>query len=843
MTTVSYEYTPLPFSVNPYFEEEGESPVESYELQQRQPYIQQPGHHGHKRAVSMASSASYHSDEDDPDDVLEEEAVAAALRDPHSVLDLLPSRQLGTTLAAVSGSNSNKWLRRRKSTKSTMSIKRGRGSSGTKLAVERIVHNDNMTGDSAMATIRRRNTIKGIPGSLETKRRIRDKVEKRGRKDKKDKSLGCFTLIMYNVGMAWQRFKNSIKDFIYSVNFWGGHIKKIEGNFGSGVTSYFTFLRWLLILNIPVFLLSFSFITIPQLIYEPSPKYNDASFSGWDLLTGMGWFTNTELYYGYYTNETFSATSNHYYDMPVAYLFTCGGYSIFILIAVLFSMSQAYRQYYVVGRGNYNFHVTKVFCSWDYNITAKKSAKLKQKSIYLELAEQLSSQHAKKEYTATQTCGIWFGRLCTNLLVLALIAGACAGVVIGYQRNINEQLDNATFSVLIMPLIICGLDLFLPPVFSFISNYERYRSPRVKLYITMARTILLKAALLVVMIHFWYERSSCGRIDFFSEFINDQTTAAPGVGSTASIVLADNGTNGTTETECIERCWETEFGQELYRLVIIDFIFLLLTVFFVEFLRRIFSDYCCKKWNKPEFDIARNTMELIQAQALTWLGMFYSPLLVIICMLKLIILFYVKRVSVIANCTPSLVPWRAGRTTTVFIGMLLTMFFITAGAVGYSVISIPSSNHCGPFRHLSYMYDVVFVLLNTWASSETLSWIYRILDILFSPGTILLFMLCLCLAVYYYKAISTGSSQQIKKLRFQIGVDGKDKMFLLKMLQDRVKQLPKDQQRQYKASLTRAQHGEDINGSAMHMQITDQTSTADIETWIEEEAAHDSRQS
>nr|XP_006815655.1 PREDICTED: transmembrane channel-like protein 6-like [Saccoglossus kowalevskii] len=348
-----------------------------------------------------------------------------------------------------------------------------------------------------------------------------------------------------------------------------------------------------------------------------------------------------------------------------------------------FLMSEAYKASYVLGSGNFNFYVTKIFCSWDYNITAKKSAALKQKSIYLELAERLSSQHDKKVYTKCEIFGIWMGRLGTNLLVLALIAGAGAAVVVGYEEKIGEQEQFGDLTVLIMPLIICGLNFVLPPIFSFISNYENYRSPRVKLYITMARTILLNAVLFIVLIHFWLERSGCKTVDMYTPSSGAANeTSITNISTTPSMYV------NTTKNPvvCIENCWETEFGQELYRLVIIDFIFLLISTFFVEFMMRIFSDYCCKTRSRPEFDIARNTMELIQSQTLTWLGLFYSPLLVFICIIKLIVLFYVKRYSVIGNCTPSLKPWRAGRTTTVFLGMLLCMFFLAAGTVCYSMV-------------------------------------------------------------------------------------------------------------------------------------------------------------
>ena len=46
----------------------------------------------------------------------------------------------------------------------------------------------------------------------------------------------------------------------------------------------------------------------------------------------QGWFSATELYYGYYTNQTIHINSTKKYKMQVAYLFTCGGYYLLTLV-------------------------------------------------------------------------------------------------------------------------------------------------------------------------------------------------------------------------------------------------------------------------------------------------------------------------------------------------------------------------------------------------------------------------------------------------------------------------------------------------------------------------------
>ena len=133
--------------------------------------------------------------------------------------------------------------------------------------------------------------------------------------------------------------------------------------------SYFIFLRWLFLLNLLIFFLVFLFIFIPQVIYRPSIKYSNlTSFHGTDLLDGrvrilqvfeeslcdlkivlnentntvgiicvylQGWFHGTELYYGYYTNETIPISDRYGYEMPLAYLLTCASYLLLCLVIMV----------------------------------------------------------------------------------------------------------------------------------------------------------------------------------------------------------------------------------------------------------------------------------------------------------------------------------------------------------------------------------------------------------------------------------------------------------------------------------------------------------------------------
>ena len=70
-----------------------------------------------------------------------------------------------------------------------------------------------------------------------------------------------------------------------ALKIWQGTFKEIGGKFGTGVLSYFLFLKWLLMLNIFSFLVNFGFITIPQLVHDATASVR-ADFRGLELLTG-----------------------------------------------------------------------------------------------------------------------------------------------------------------------------------------------------------------------------------------------------------------------------------------------------------------------------------------------------------------------------------------------------------------------------------------------------------------------------------------------------------------------------------------------------------------------------
>ena len=65
----------------------------------------------------------------------------------------------------------------------------------------------------------------------------------------------------------WPKIKSQLR-VLKSYELWKGHMKEVEGHFGTGVVSYFIFLRWLFVMNLILVIFWLGFIVVPQIIWE-----------------------------------------------------------------------------------------------------------------------------------------------------------------------------------------------------------------------------------------------------------------------------------------------------------------------------------------------------------------------------------------------------------------------------------------------------------------------------------------------------------------------------------------------------------------------------------------------
>uniref|UniRef100_A0A8D0SIA0 Transmembrane channel-like protein n=1 Tax=Sus scrofa TaxID=9823 RepID=A0A8D0SIA0_PIG len=527
--------------------------------------------------------------------------------------------------------------------------------------------------------------LRGMPLSLAEKRHLReDSRSPRGKPRTRQGGLGLLSccgqlrdgciLALHNLGLALLSGLQALKPWHYA-------LKRIGGQFGSSVLSYFLFLKTLLAFNTLLMLLLLAFIVGVQAAFPPTPLGSVPAFTGLELLTGGGRFTHTVMYYGYYSNATLNQpcvptldgsqctpeAGSLPYNMPLAYLFTMGVAFFITCITLVYSMSRSFGESYRVGSTS-GVHAITVFCSWDYKVTQKWASRLQHDNIRTQLKELLAEWQQRQGH---RSMCVWLRQVAVLGLVWLLYLGTTLGCAVAVytfselviERPVSAEREGA---LLALPVVVGLINLGAPYLYRCLAALERHDSPVLEVYVAICRNLILKMVVLGILCYHWLGRR---------------------VGA-----LKD-------------QCWENFVGQELYRLMAMDFIFTLLDTLFGELVWRLIAEKKLQR-GKPEFDIAGNVLELIYGQTLTWLGVLFSPLLPAMQIIKLLLLFYVKKTSLMANCQAPRRPWKASHMSTVFISLLCFPSFLGAAIfLCYAVWQVKPSSICGPFRTLNTMYE------------------------------------------------------------------------------------------------------------------------------------------
>ncbi|NXC58824.1 TMC6 protein, partial [Aleadryas rufinucha] len=488
---------------------------------------------------------------------------------------------------------------------------------------------------------------------------------------------------------------------------WHYALKQIGGRFGSSVLSYFLFLKTLLMFNFFPFLILLAFVVVLQAVYPPA-SVSPQPFTGLELLTGAGYFTHSLLYYGYYSNVTLNdpcpsspkdsvcplAAPLLPYNLPLAYLFSVGVSFLVTCVLLVYSVSRSFRESMGSSTGDL---AIKVFCAWDFKVIQRHSVKLQCKNICTQLKELLAEQRSRcRSRSRCQR----LGHCIVTLLAWVLALGSVSGCVLAvHHLSEHMHLQQAQGSgrwqqeavLLVLPLVVSLLNALMPHLFNLLAMWEKQDSPVTQVYVAIIRNLILKTMVLILLCSQWLSRSI---------------------------------------TCSTEECWETCVGQDLYRFMVMDFIFTLLDTLFGELIWRLILEKKLKTKQRPEFDIARNVLELIYGQTLTWLGVLFAPLLPAVQMLKLLLLFYIKKTSLMQNCQSPSKPWQASRMSTMFITLLCFPSFLGAAAfLSYTIWSVQPSETCGPFRGLETIYKSgkrwVLVLEKSNPNITWFAWVYQ----------------------------------------------------------------------------------------------------------------------
>ncbi|KFV47774.1 Transmembrane channel-like 7, partial [Gavia stellata] len=584
---------------------------------------------------------------------------------------------------------------------------------------------------------------------------------------------------------------NEVKELSSYLELWRNDIHSIEGKFGTGIQSYFSFLRFLVLLNFIIFILMFSFVTLPSIIseygifnssfakippknvephctvYKPSANKGLVYFYTYlkDLLSGTGFLEVTSLFYGYYTVDA-AWLSILRYDLPLAYLLATFAYLALSFFWIIKRSVEGFKQNLVHGEDQFQSYCNKVFAGWDFCITDPNAARLKHRSLQYELQTDLEEERLKQKIadrTTKEKLRIYSLRIFINIIVIAILSGCFYSIyraTVFSQENSNVSIrrdirtDSANLLVQYLPSMVITLANFIAPqIFSFLIRFEDY-SPAFEIRLTLMRCVFVRLANIgVLLFSLWSQISHCA---------TDKCKAC--------------GYNYE-----LYPCWESEVGQEMYKLMIFDFIIILAVTLFVDFPRKLLVTHCsCKpvQWcGLQEFGISDNVLEIIYGQTICWIGTFFSPLLPAIATIKYFIIFYIKKISLMHTCKPAARPIRASSSNFFFFLVLLIGLILAFIPLGISIAHIPSSKACGPFRSFNTSWAVVPDKILGLPTG-----LQQVLHGIASEAFAVPFFMVICLIMFYFIALAGAHKRVVEQLREQLVMESRDKLFLIRKI-------------------------------------------------------------
>ncbi|KAH7696178.1 Protein TMC-2, partial [Aphelenchoides avenae] len=251
-----------------------------------------------------------------------------------------------------------------------------------------------VTKEQVLQAIRQKKEIIGKirhqPWNMKRKRRtlIVAKRHLKRQEEKVDK-LQLYKVELSRKFTIFSRWLENIKVHLIP---WESKIKRIESHFGSVVSSYFTFLRWVLSVNIVISAILIVFVIIPEWLADSrmrvnSERYNQTRhykvmpakvYETADELNTVldfgGYLQYSYLFYGYYSSDTYFGTLVRY-RVPVAYFVTTLAvflYSLFIILRKMASNTRHSKLH--GGKAEQYVFSWKVITGWDFSIGNPETA-------------------------------------------------------------------------------------------------------------------------------------------------------------------------------------------------------------------------------------------------------------------------------------------------------------------------------------------------------------------------------------------------------------------------------------------------------------------------------------
>jgi hypothetical protein len=675
---------------------------------------------------------------------------------PKHLATLLPSKQTRAAATIRIRTNDTRTIRRQTSSRSRRESTVHHGTATTADVQVSMLPDLSENLSNEQTTWEEIMQIKSMPVPMSQKKEMKAKIL-----NEPNLRLQGYEQLNWKRRKIWRHFVTQLKDFNAKLELWKGDLKRIEGHFGTGVVAYFLFLKYLQFLNLFMFFIIFVFIALPTILLVDPSDCGSQNITVGDIIQGTGFMECSLFFYGYYPNSTFTYEVDStvmFYDLPLAYVCVTIIYFGVSLISIVKAAAYGFKERLIEGEGQFYQYCNLIFGGWDFCIHNDKSAAIKHRAIFNEIKACLEIERLKEmklNRTKNEKTTLIIIRIIVHILVLGILAASGCAIYYVFQFSIEKDSEDyfksLVYEFLPSVTIVC-LNVLVPFLLKYLITFEKY-NPTFVIRMTLARTVLLRLASIFTLY--------------------------------ASLAIGVIGK---------QPCWETFVGQQIYKLVLTDFAVHLVLTFFVNFPRALLARHIKNNFIKligeQSFDLPKHVLDVVYLQTLCWLGCFYAPLLSLISTVIFIFMFQIKKFACLVNSNPSSTIYRASRSNSMFMIVLLVSFLCAVVPIAYSFSEVQPSSACGPFQDLHSVWYRVEVTFSSAPVELT-----NAISFLTTAGFAVPVFLVLFLLLYYFRAVNSANRQMVVVLKNQLVLEGHDKQFLLERLSKFIKQQQEYQKR------------------------------------------------
>ncbi|CAL1601910.1 unnamed protein product [Knipowitschia caucasica] len=538
---------------------------------------------------------------------------------------------------------------------------------------------------------------------------------------------------------AWEQMRETSRQLLP----WQNTLHLIEGRFGVGVKAYFVFLRYLVYLNLLLCAL------IGGLVLGPSAFNGRGSIGEFgandsvlDFFLGTGYLDRSPVFYGFYSEESLGFPC---WNTRLLYLYAVLSIYFISLTLVVRRAVLGYKHTWILWE-RYNTSLSfKIFCGWDHTIQDPAAAALKRSVIRNDLKLFLDEQRfilREAQRSLGQRIRLYLLRFLLNLIVLSLLGGAFFLI---YFATVMSQSENqkrrhhwmvSLFLQYLPPITITTANMVLPHVFRKIAGFED-SSFTAQVNATLVRSIVLKLASLGIYLFFIFTTNH-------------------------------------------DQCWENQNGREMYKLCIFNFLTTFSFAFFINYPRKIVqerfpSSLVARLSGKQQFLIPFNVLDLVYAQTVSWVGVYYCPLLPLIGTVIHTATFYIKKFTLLRCCVAEQRMFRGSNSSVLFHFMLLLGLAMAGVTLAFNFLRSSPSFSCGPFGNPHSVLNVTSTCVETLPFAVQKG-LYALSSVAFAA----LLLMGQVILLTFYISRSRTNNKTIESLKHMLVMTNSDKHFLVK---------------------------------------------------------------